>query len=89
MKEKIILTDNGERLLSFLQKNNSTWTGKELEAITGIKGIYFVINSLTRNGLVEYVDNVDKEVINCKGEKVIRPYKAYHLTEKGRSFIIN
>lgn len=88
MKNKIILTDNGERLLSFLQKNDSTWTGKELESLTEIKGIYFVINSLAKNGLVEYVEDAEKEIINSKGEKVSRSYKAYHLTEKGRSFII-
>ena len=88
MKSKIILTDNGERLLSFLQKNDSTWTGKELETLTEIKGIYFVINSLAKNGLVEYVEDVERDIVNSRGERISRPYKAYHLTEKGRSFII-
>ena len=52
MKEQIVLTDNGKVLLTYLQAHDQVHVGKDLIELTGIKGIYPVLNSLVRNGLV-------------------------------------
>lgn len=89
MDTRIILTDNGAKLLTYLQENDKVWVGKDLGEATQIKGVYPVINSLVRNSLVEYVGEIEREVIDSRNNKtVIRPYKTYQLTDKGRAFII-
>lgn len=53
-----------------------------------IKGIYPVLNSLIRHGLVENREPVDRDFVNKTGETKIKPYKTYALTEFGRKFSI-
>lgn len=85
---EVLLTDNGIRMIQFLQSHDKVWVGKELGEALGIKGVYSVINSLTSNSLVEYVGTIDREFINNKGIKLIKSYKAYQLTNQGRLFEI-
>ena len=44
MDDKIILTDNGKKVLVFMQNHDSTLVGKDMIEMTGIKGIYPVLN---------------------------------------------
>lgn len=84
--DKIILTDNGLRILHYMQEHDKVWVGKELGEETEIKGIYSVLNSLIKKGLVEQSEPVDRDFTNNKGETSIKSYKTYVLTEAGKSF---
>ena len=43
---EITLTDNGKKVLSFMQSEDQTFVGKDMIEMTGINGIYPVLNSL-------------------------------------------
>ena len=57
--------------------------------LTGIRGIYPVLNSLVRHGLVENAEPVTRDFTNNKGETKPKDYKTYRLTEFGRKFSVN
>lgn len=86
--ETITLTDNGKRVLGFMQSHDEVWVGKDMIDMTGIKGIYPVLNSLVKHGLVEMADPVVRDFTNNKGETKPKEYKTYRLTDNGRAFII-
>jgi hypothetical protein len=85
---KIVLTDNGKRVLEFMQGRDEVLVGKDMIDMTGIKGIYPVLNSLIKNGLVDYAEPVVRDFTNNKGETKPKEYKTYCLTDAGRAFII-
>lgn len=89
MIDTIILTDNGKKVLSFMQNHDSILVGKDMIDLTGIKGIYPVLNSLVRHGLIENAEPVTRDFTNQKGETKPKDYKTYRLTDFGRSFSIN
>ena len=66
--DKLTLTDNGQRVLSFLKDNDKVWVGKDLIDSTGIKGVYPVINSLIKKGLVVECESIQRNFTNTKGE---------------------
>lgn len=84
----IILTDNGNKLLDYLQKNDRVFVGKDLIDLTGIKGIYPVLNSLIRNGLVKICEPEVRDFTNNNGKTFPKEYKTYSLTDKGRAYQI-
>ncbi len=84
--EEIILTDNGKKVLQFMQDNDQVHVGKDLIELTGIKGIYPVLNSLIRNKLVEKSAKVIRNFTNSKGETRPKEYETYKLTDLGREF---
>lgn len=84
--DDIILTDNGKILLKYMQSNDQVHVGKDLIDLTGIKGIYPVLNSLIRNGLVIQAKPLSRNFTNSKGEIQLKEYKTYQLTDKGRSY---
>ena len=84
--EQIILTDNGKKVLAFMQEHDEVFVGKDLIDLVGIKGIYPVLNSLIKNGLVEPAEPVVRDFTNNKGETKPKEYKTYQLTEAGRTF---
>ena len=86
--EIIILTDCGEKVMSFLQTHDETWVGKDLIDRTGVKGIYSVLQSLMNSGLVKMADPITRDFTNSKGITKPKEYKTYQLTDKGRAFII-
>lgn len=86
--DQIILTDNAKAVLDFMQEHDETLVGKDMIDMTGIKGIYPVLNSLIKHGLVEQDDPITRPFTNNKGETKPKEYKTYRLTEKGRRFII-
>ncbi len=86
--ETITLTDNGKRVLGFMQSHDEVWVGKDMIDMTGVKGIYPVLNSLVKHGLVEMADPVVRDFTNNKGETKPKEYKTYRLTDNGRAFII-
>lgn len=88
-EEKIILTDNGKIVLNFLQNNDQVYVGKDLIELTGVKGIYPVLNSLIRKGLVVEDEPVTRDFTNNKGEVKPKVYKAYSLTPFGRCYNID
>ena len=45
MSEKITLTDNGKKVLTFMLAHYEVFCGIDLIDMTGIKGIYPVLNS--------------------------------------------
>ena len=87
--DEIILTPNGKTLVTFLQVNDKVWVGKDLIDETGIKGIYPVIWSLIKKGLVIECDSVQRDFTNSKGETKLKDYKTYSLTDKGRQLNTN
>ena len=89
MDDKIILTDNGKKVLVFMQDHDSTLVGKDMIEMTGIKGIYPVLNSLIRHGLIENGEPVTRDFTNRKGDTKPKDYKTYRLTEFGRKFSVN
>lgn len=86
--DNIILTDNGNKLLDYLQKNDRIFVGKDLIDLTGIKGIYPVLNSLIRNGLVQQCEPELRDFTNNNGKTFPKEYKTYSLTDKGRAYQI-
>lgn len=84
--DNIILTDKGISVLWFLQDHDQVWVGKDLIELTGVKGIYPVLNSLIRNGLVEKDEDIVRDFTNNKGETQPKTYKTFKLTELGRAF---
>lgn len=84
--ENITLTDNGKRVLGFLQENDKVFVGKDLIELTGIKGIYPVLNSLKKHGLVAEGEPMVRDFTNNKGETKPKEYKTYCLTDAGRAF---
>lgn len=89
LEKEIVLTDNGKELLSYWQTHDSVYVGKDLTELTGIKGIYSVINSLMRNGLVEEDEPITRPFTNSKGVTSDKIYKTYKMTDAGRKFVIN
>ena len=45
MDDKIVLTDNGKKVLAYMQSHDHLLVGKDIAEETGIKGIYPVLNS--------------------------------------------
>ena len=86
--ENITLTDNGKRVLAFMQDHDEVMVGKDMIEMTGVKGIYPVLNSLIKKGLVEAGEPVVRDFTNNKGETKPKEYKTYALTDAGRAFII-
>ena len=82
----IVLTDNCMTLLQFLQNNDHVWIGKELNDTLNMPGIYSVIKSLIRNGLVQYCGDTVCEVPDKNGNICSRTYKTYSLTDAGRAW---
>lgn len=89
MEDKIILTDNGKKVLKFMQAQDKTLVGKDMIEMTGIKGIYPVLNSLMKHGLIEAAESITRDFTNTKGETKPKDYKTYRLTEFGRTFLLN
>lgn len=86
--DQITLTDNGKRVLAFMQERDQVWVGKDMVEMTGIKGIYPVLNSLVKKGLVMTADPITRDFTNIKGETKPKEYKTYALTDVGRAFEI-
>jgi len=84
--ETINLTDNGKVVLGYMQEHDQVFVGKDLIDLTGIKGIYPVLNSLVKKGLVEAGDPISRDFTNNKGETQLKEYKTYRLTDAGRAF---
>lgn len=89
MNDKIILTDNGKKVLVFMQNHDEVLVGKDMIEMTGIKGIYPVLHSLISKGLIENADPVTRDFTNNKGETKPKDYKTYRLTDFGRTFSVN
>lgn len=86
--DSIILTDNGNKLLDYLQRNDRVFVGKDLIDLTGIKGIYPVLNSLIKHGLVQPCEPEMRDFTNNNGKTFPKEYKTYSLTDKGRAYQI-
>lgn len=80
------LTDNGKRVLAYMQEHDEVLVGKDMIELTGIKGIYPVLNSLIKNGLVMAGAPVVRPFTNIKGETQDKEYKTYQLTDAGRAY---
>ena len=80
------LTDNGKRVLAFMQEHDEVLVGKDMIEMTGIKGIYPVLNSLINNGLVEPASPIVRDFTNNKGVTQPKEYKTYRLTDAGRAY---
>lgn len=85
---KVVLTDKGQELLKFMQLHDTLQVGKDLIDLTGIKGIYPVLNSLKSRGFVEEGEPVVRDFTNNKGETKPKEYKTYQLTDEGRNYKI-
>lgn len=86
--DEIILTDNGKKVLDYMQSNDQVFVGKDLIELTGIKGIYPVLNSLIKKGLIVHADPIVRDFTNNKGETAPKEYITYVLTDMGRNFEI-
>lgn len=84
--DKIVLTDNAKAVLEFMQANDRVLVGKDMIEMTGIKGIYPVLNSLIKKELVEQAEPVTRDFTNNKGETKPKEYKTYKLTELGKNY---
>lgn len=84
--DEIILTDNGKTVLKFMQDHDEVLVGKDLIDLTGIKGIYPVLNSLKNKGLINESEPITRDFTNSKGETKPKAYKTYQLTDLGRHF---
>lgn len=86
--DEIILTDNGKVILAYMQEHDQVFVGKDLIEMTGVKGVYPVLTSLYKKGLVQYSEPITRNFTTNKGEVVLKDYKTYSLTDKGRNYII-
>lgn len=87
--DKIILTDNAQTVLGYMQDHDEVLVGKDMIDMTGIKGIYSVLNSLIKHELVEQAEPISRPFTNNKGETKLKEYKTYRLTDLGRMYIID
>lgn len=92
MEDKIILTDNGKKVLDYMQKKDeemgNTFVGKDIGDNLQMKGIYPVLNSLVNRGLVCRKEPVIRDFTNLKGVTQPKEYKTYGLTTAGRNFFV-
>lgn len=88
MDNSIILTDKGYQLLDYMQRYDQTYVGKDLIDLTGIQGIYPVLNSLVKKGLVVQCESQMRDFTNKEGKTFPKEYKTYSLTDMGRAFQI-
>lgn len=92
--DKIILTDKGKKVLTYLQDeanrsgSNLDMVGKDIGEATAIKGIYLVLDWLVRRGLVEHGTPVERPFTNNKGETKPKMYQTYRITQFGLLFNI-
>lgn len=84
-----VLTDNGKRVLAFMQEHDEVLVGKDMIEMTGVAGIYPVLNSLIKRGLVMAGEPIVRDFTNNKGETKPKEYKTYCLTDAGRAYIID
>ncbi len=82
------LTPNGERTLAYMQENDDLHVGKDLGEALSIAGIYPVLNSLIKRGLVMQGEPAIRPFTNNKGVTKDKEYKTYHLTDAGRDYNI-
>lgn len=88
MEQQIILTDNGKKVLRYMQNHDETLVGKDMVNTTGVSGVYAVLYSLIRKGLVENADPITRDFTNNKGITKPKDYQTYRLTTFGRNFRI-
>lgn len=86
--EQFILTDNGKKVLSYMQKKNTTVVGKDMGEELEMKGIYLVLKSLIKKELVTNDVTIVRDFTNNKGETKPKEYKTYKLTDLGKNYII-
>lgn len=86
--EQFILTDNGKKVLSYMQKKNTTVVGKDMGEELEMKGIYLVLKSLIKKELVTNDVTITRDFTNNKGETKPKEYKTYKLTDLGKNYII-
>ncbi len=89
MEDMIILTDNGKKILRYMQKNDKVFLGKDLAEILDIKGSGQSFSALIRRGLLDKDEPVIKTVEDRNGVLRTREYTTYVLTDMGRNFEIN
>ena len=87
--DRIILTDNGKKVLIYLQEthrlnSNLDIVGKDIGEATNIKGVYSVLESLVRRNLVEKGQPVERLFTNNNGETKPKMYKTYRITQIGQ-----
>lgn len=87
-KELGPLTDNGKKMLAFMQANDQIWVGKDLGEAAEVKGWAPVMNSLVRRGFAVKTAPVTRDFTAKDGSVTPKDYVAYELTEAGRDFII-
>lgn len=83
---EIILTDNGKKVMSYLQDHDEVYVGKDLIELTNVVGIYPVLRSLVNKGLVQMCEPIKRDFVNNKGETQVKEYKTYSLTDLGRNY---
>ncbi len=88
MDDTEILTPHCGTVLSFFQHNDQTFVGKDLIELTGIKGVYPVLNSLVKKRLLQPAEPVMRPFTDKNGKVQIKEYKTYELTDRGREFKI-
>ena len=88
--EDLILTDNGKRVLKYLQSfdENKPIVGKDIGEALSIKGIYPVLTSLFNKGLLIKGNPENRKVMDSKGKEVEKEYITYLLSDKGINFNI-
>ena len=86
--DELILTDNGKKVLHFMQIHDKVLIGKEIGELTGVKGVYSVLDSLKKRGLVIDGPAQVKDAINAKGDSIQKNYCTYILTDLGRNISI-
>lgn len=83
--EEKALTDNCKKALAFMKENDQVWLGADLANATGIRGIFPVMNSLVKRGLVEKGTAVHP-FTNKAGVTADKEYKTYSITDAGRDY---
>lgn len=93
MEEKVIkLTEKSAAVLEYMKAHDNGeegYTGEEIATALELnpKGIHGVINSLVKYELVgKNAGAREGEFINKAGEKVMKSYTVYFLTDAGRAF---
>ena len=89
MEDMIILTDNGKKILRYMQQNDKIFLGKDLAEILDIKGSGQSFGALIRRGLLDKDEPIIKKVEDRNGVLRTREYTTYVLTDMGRNFEVN
>lgn len=91
--EKVELTIKTAKVLEILKDNGGEMFAADIAEIDaelfdkGARSVSPILVTLTRRGFVENVGKAEREVLDKDGNKVVRSYAQYQVTDEGTALV--